>query len=979
MQELPKNIIENSSILLSRNTPVALIVGTAGFIGSHLAGELLKKNIQVIGIDDLSLDSRINLRECIKNKNFHFINRSIIEEINLNLPRLDYAFFVADSVDSQTLYNKGVHNFCRIVKIQKDRQGIKSRSARMVLVSSIMLYKEGGTLKEQTQKNAEILFARYVKEHNLNGRIVRLAPVYGPGMHFREDDPIFRLIQAVLLESIQEEETSSEFITRAIYIDDAVSLILKTVFLSSTSHKIFDGALLHPIRASEIKQLLLDPLWYEMHGFNPTELPSWYTPNLKKTIKELSWQPKYKLIEGLKKTIAFFKEIGDVTLYLRDVVPKKEEVLPLKSKEEEPKLELKKQETKKLLPEIKIRFPRVNFPLLVFKNLAFLIGLVIIGVGLFLPFAGLGVGGLTIRYHILNSRSAILEGDFTKAMFEAKSAHQALDQIQTFLDSLAILKRLGVFNGLLYNLNIILSLTEEGIEGVERATLGMEALAKTTKVLSGEANFNPKDLYEQAQTELAASHYKLSKVLIGLSDNSIKGSMPGVLQYKISDLENKLKDYVSLVEKMRAAAYLMPQISAVDSKKVYLILFQNNTELRSTGGFIGSYARVEFEGGRIAKILVDDIYNLDGNLKEHIEPPVEIKQDLGQKDWFLRDSNFEPDFPTAARQAEFFYNKEAGERVHGVIAMDLDAAGKLINALGGLDLPDYSEKVTQENLFQNVIKHSEIDFFPGSQAKKNYLTSLQTQLFNKIFFLSNQNWPAVVAAIGESLEQKHIQIYVADPQVFSYVSSQNWAGVLPREPEEKIGEYSDLLAVVESNFGANKANYYLKRNLNLETEIGKEQEIYHHLKIAYKNGSPSSVFPAGIYKNRLRIYLPAGSKLLKAFLGEVDVTSKVAAFSDYGRSGFSLLMEVNPKQEIILSLDYKLQKPLSFKDGISTYRLDVIKQAGTGKDFFDWTLTYPINLEIDQSFEGALGFVQELQAKTNLSTDRTFVVQFKKL
>lgn len=968
VQELPKNIIENSSILLSRNTPVALIVGVAGFIGSHLAEELLKKNIQVVGIDDLSAGLKANLSECIKDRKFHFINRSITEEINLNLLRLDYAFFVAGS--------NGVHNFCRIVKIQKDRQ--LNKSTKTTLVSAISLYKKEATPEEQNLKNAEILFAKYVKEHNLNGRIVRLAPVYGPGMHFDEDDPIFRLIKGFLLNNIQDEETSLEFITRAIYIDDAISLILKTVFSGATSHKIFDGALLQPIRASEIKQLLLDPLWYDMHGFKPTELPFWYTPNLKKTVKELSWQPKYKLVEGLKKTITFFKEVGDLTPYLRDAAQKKQEVLVTKI-EEEPEPEVKKQEIKKKLPKIKIRLPKISMPSLVFKKLIFLIGLAIISAGLLLPLVGLGVGGLTIRYHILNSRNALVEGNFAKAIYEVKSAHQTVDQIQAFLDSLAILKRLGVLNDFFYNLGIILSLTEDGIEGAEHATLGMETLIKATKVISGEQNLNPKKLYEQAQTELTASGNKLSKVLAGLTDNSIKNSVSGIFQSRISDLEDKLRPYVSLVEKTRIAAYLMPQISAVDSKKVYLILFQNNMELRPAGGFIGSYARVEFEGGRVAKILVDDIYNLDGNLKEHIEPPIEIKQDLGQKDWFLRDSNFEPDFPTAARQAEFFYNKIAGERVHGVIAMDLDAAGKLINALGGLDLPDYSEKVTQENLFQNVIKHSEIDFFPGSQAKKNYLASLQTQLFNKLFFLSNQNWPAIVSAISESLEQKHIQVYVADPQVFSYISSQNWAGVLPREPEEKIGEYNDLLAVVEANFGANKANYYLKRNLKLETEIGKQQEIYHHLKITYTNESPSSVFPAGTYKNRLRIYLPAGSKLSKAFLGEVDVTSKVAAFSDYGRSGFSLLMEVRPKQETVLSLDYKLQKPLSFEDGLSAYRLDVIKQAGTDKDPFEWVLTYPINMEISQSFKGASSFVQELQAKTNLGMDKTFIVQFKKL
>jgi hypothetical protein len=51
--DFPETINSNSGILLSRNTPVALIIGTAGFVGSHLAEKLLDKGIQVVGIDDL--------------------------------------------------------------------------------------------------------------------------------------------------------------------------------------------------------------------------------------------------------------------------------------------------------------------------------------------------------------------------------------------------------------------------------------------------------------------------------------------------------------------------------------------------------------------------------------------------------------------------------------------------------------------------------------------------------------------------------------------------------------------------------------------------------------------------------------------------------------------------------------------------------------------------------------------------------------
>src|SRR5690606_36797856 len=105
----------------------------------------------------------------------------------------------------------------------------------------------------------------------------------------------------------------------------------------------------------------------------------------------------------------------------------------------------------------------------------------------------------------------------------------------------------------------------------------------------------------------------------------------------------------------------------------------------------------------------------------------------------------------------------------------------------------YGESVNGANLFERVVSHAEVGFFPGSQAKKNYLTSLQNQMFNKIFYLSKQNWPAIIQAIARSLEQKHMLVYLEDPALFSSLASSNWSGVFPRQGERKEGETSDFL------------------------------------------------------------------------------------------------------------------------------------------------------------------------------------------
>lgn len=969
---------DKSRIMVSRNSPIALVLEVAGFLGSHVSDYLLERGVQVIGIDDFSAGKKINLEKSVKNNKFHLIvesiiNPSILENTILkSLPRLDYVFLILED-DNPDKFKSGIENILRLAKSLNNKI---EKKTRIVLVSSIELYSEKLELQHKLLRRAEKDFANYVKTNGLNGRVIRLSFVYGPRMNFELGDPTIGLIQATLNGKLHEHNESGDFITRSLYVDDAVSLIVKSVLSGSTSNKIYDGALLHPVKVSEIKQILLDPLWHEKLAFKPSLLPPWPSPNLLKTMKELHWKAKGELINGLKETISYFKEkeievpknetedyrdlgkrwsfkdIGDGGGKL-EVRSEKEEVV---SEKEEVKDERKGRSKEKF---------------------RFLVITLFIVFALLYPIINLVVGGLTIRYRINNSVKYLETGEFEKSLQEVKLAKESLKSTADLVDSLKVFKRLGLASNQLTDVEQMLGLAEEGISGVDYAVSGSKALFETTKIISGEQNLNPKPLYEKAQIELSAATNKLSKVSSSFSNEEFVNKYPEVLQTRILDLGNKLNYYRQLVEQARVASNILPELTAVGSKKTYLILLQNNLELRPTGGFIGSYGKISFENGKITNILVDDIYNLDGGLKDVIEPPEELKTDLGVNRLYLRDSNFDPDFPTSARQAEFFYRKEAGESVQGVIAIDLSASSKLLSAVKGLNLSEYGDFIDSGNLFEKVISHAEVSFFPGSQAKKNYLVSLQSQLFNKVFYLSNQNWPAIIQAISESLNQKHMLVYLDDPTLFSYLTSTNWAGVFPRGGVSDIGHTNDFLGVVESNMGANKSNFFLQRKYNLETAFGKEGQVQHKLTISYKNNSPSEVFPGGKYKNRLRVYLPAGAKLAKALFGEVDYTRRFLSFTDYGRSGLSALLEIAPKEQKSLILFYDLPKGLSFKDKNSNYRLEIFKQPGTEADPLEWNLTYPINFEVEPEFNITSSEPQQIRVNSDLGKDLIYLLNIK--
>src|SRR3989344_5760687 len=581
MEDFGHSSNENPRILVSGNHPIALLVGVAGFIGSHLADQLLSEKIQVVGIDDFSTGDKLNLAKASKSNFFHFLHRSIdgdllndsVVELITSLPRIDYIFFSVDSEEPEKVFTYGVQNFLKLLKkikeeqvekqvdkikyssvkkINEESKGVINDKPKVAFVSSINIYKQSFsprlqladnnklTNQEEYLKEAEVKFAKFVKYYKFNARVIRLSTVYGPRMHFRISDPMVRLIQASLSGQLEEQVTSLDFTTRALYVDDAISLIVKSVLVGSTSNKIYDGALLQPIKISEIKQILVDPLWYENKGFQETELPPWPTHNLNKTIKELSWKPKANLVKALKMTISYFKENEIVVEKLSGSEFKKEEEswkdnpAPYISKDELKRWTFNEAEesskaegegeNKKVFKEVEaISKGRIFRKIIV---IGIILGIIFFG--LLYPFVSLFVGGFNIKNNLSQAKQNIEVGDFEGAQKKIGQAKVTLKESERIVDSLAILKRFGILNNQIDSTLHLLAISEEGISGIDHAILGSKALYQATKVISGELNEDPTKLYEEARVELKVAKDQIEGVKTVLGDSELGFSYPSI-------------------------------------------------------------------------------------------------------------------------------------------------------------------------------------------------------------------------------------------------------------------------------------------------------------------------------------------------------------------------------------------------------------------------------------------------------------------
>ncbi|MBL7159493.1 DUF4012 domain-containing protein [Candidatus Microgenomates bacterium] len=443
---------------------------------------------------------------------------------------------------------------------------------------------------------------------------------------------------------------------------------------------------------------------------------------------------------------------------------------------------------------------------------------------------------------------------------------------------------------------------------------------------------------------------------------------------KLAEFLDSGKEYSQLV---KSSLPLVSEFLGLNNDKNYLILFQNNMELRPGGGFIGSYGLARFQDGIFTDLKTYDVYTADGQLKGHVEPPVPIREYLDQPHFFLRDSNFSPDFGVNAQQAAWFLEKEMKQNVDGVMAIDLSFVGKLLESLGGVFLADYNQEITTENLFLKAQTLIQAEFFPGSTQKSDFLGTLAQAIFNRAK-LGKLPWFKLGQGIKQSFEEKHAQIFLFDEKGQKLVEELGWDGRIKSSRFEVRGSrvFEDYLMIVEANLGVNKANYFLTRKVALKTDFS-DQAVSHFLSISYQNTSPGETFPGGVYKNYLRVFVPQEAVLESVAFpdGEAQI-EPVDTEQEGDKQSWGVLVEISPGETKKIEFQYALDQQELSPDNQFSYELFFQKQAGTDQDPLSLSFNYPKNWQAKKTNFSATSQNKSLIYKSDLAVDRIFAIDF---
>lgn len=356
-----------------------------------------------------------------------------------------------------------------------------------------------------------------------------------------------------------------------------------------------------------------------------------------------------------------------------------------------------------------------------------------------------------------------------------------------------------------------------------------------------------------------------------------------------------------------------------DKPKTFLLLFQNNWELRPGGGFIGSFGILTIRNGHIEKLDVHDTGNFDGRIPDTEALPYPMKDALQIPSWKFRDSNYSPDFPTNAQKAEYFYELGEGkEKFDGVIGITTNVLLALLRVTGPVEVEGYPGTYDSENAILALETQVEQAYREQDIAKgdrKGVMRPLGEAILKKLQPIT-MSQKIRLAQVGlEELNNKDIQIFFHDTALQKVVADRGWAGQV-----DPLWQ-NDYLMLVDANLGAYKSDSVMKREVRYEADMsGETPEVT--LEITYTHTGTEKNWLINHYTSYLRVYAPAGSWLTTLDGGEGETQYA----EEFGRQVFGTMVKVPIGSSKKVTLRYTLPKTVS----ADFYDLKIQKQSGVG-------------------------------------------------
>ncbi|MCL4389937.1 MAG: DUF4012 domain-containing protein [Patescibacteria group bacterium] len=565
--------------------------------------------------------------------------------------------------------------------------------------------------------------------------------------------------------------------------------------------------------------------------------------------------------------------------------------------------------------------------------------LVFLGVIVGIPLAKAYVDGKAAYQQTLAVKDAIKSSDLPQAQVAIKATRTKLQAVRGDLKLIGWTSFIPFLGGYTSDANHMINAADYGLQAADVVVAGVEPYADLLG-LKGKGTFTG----GTAEDRIAEMVQTLGKVTPQIDDVAAKvklvrqevdkvdpGRYPGNINSQLTDAKNLIDLADNFLTQARPMVKQLPDMLGANGERKYMVLFQNDKELRPTGGFITAYAIFRVDQGRIHLDSSDDIYKLDDTITKHVAPPDPISRYLNVYGWRLRDSNFSPDFPSSMQVFTDLYNSSsAKQNLNGIIAMDTDVLTKMMGVLGPIDAygTTFTTKTVPTCDCPMVIYELEqyadqpTNYVRGS--RKDIIGVLLQTMMQKAMGSAREVYAPLIQTAMAEATQKHILFYLYNADAQAGVNALGFGGAIKTNPG------GDYLHVNDANLAGAKSNLYVTQAVKQEvsvTDTGADVTLTLNYRYPHQADNCSlerktGLCLAGIYRDYLRVYLPLG-----ATIGEVrgfENTSKT--FQDLNHTVVDGFFTVVPEGLAKIQISYKVSGNFK-KDGV--YKSLIQKQPGT--------------------------------------------------
>ena len=596
----------------------------------------------------------------------------------------------------------------------------------------------------------------------------------------------------------------------------------------------------------------------------------------------------------------------------------------------------------------------------------------------------LGTSDVGLRY--LQEATAALEAqdinraqsNFTKALEQFETTEAELNETGVVLQGvLAVIPQSYDADKLLEAIQLI---TEVGIDGTKAFTL-LQHISVSPEGISGE--IPPKESIPALQTIIATSVAKLTRASELLGAVRVT-SLPQDKHTAFIAARDFLVAMQGSMQTLQETFDLLATI--LMGNKSLLFVFQNNNELRPTGGFLGTVGTTKLHDGKITKLDIRSVYDFDGQLQDFILPPQPMFAVNNR--WYLRDSNWFADFPLSANQIISMYEKEGGETPDLVVALTPDVVIDLLKLTGPVVLPQHNVTLTSDNFIETVQAATSVHYDKIVNQPKQVLADFFPALMQKLNEQEN-GLMLTLTTLQSHVRTKNIMLYANSKDLQKQIEAFNWGGKIAASDR-------DYLSIVHANLGGTKTDRSLLKSVKLSSNIDSNGGVTNTLEYTIKNPLPNQ---NGLENNSfIRFLVPEGAKLTSAtgfsdvilptisgneYQTDTDVTQWESTLTksgntfigkESGKTFFGGWVKVAGGESKIVTLTYTLPFQLNSQD---RHSLLVQKQSGSESTLV-YTLAFPGRSAIWNNISGGVFGEGTMTYQIQVQSDQLLGLVLKK-